>query len=226
MISPVDDSPELQVDSERPPAQTPLPLQEAWPQGVGLDETQSRRRRIGALVRDVFEAVALALVIFFVLQIAIQNTVVEGTSMEPNFVDGERLLVNKLKYRYSEPQRGDVIVFHAPGFSEKDFIKRVVALPGDTISAEDGQVLIDGRPLEEPWLPLLGAGSFAPRSVPEGHYFVLGDNRPNSNDSRSWDEALPKGRIVGQVWLSVWPLDTLGLVSSDGPGPAAPQEPS
>lgn len=225
MISPVDDSPEPQVDSSHPPAEAPLPLSETWPKEIGVDEPLGKRSRLGVLVRDVLEALALALVVFLVLQFAIQNTVVEGSSMEPNFVDGERLLVNKLKYRFAEPQRGDVIVFHAPGISDRDFIKRVVALPGDTVALEDGQVLIDGEALEEPWMPRTGAGSFPPSSVPEGHYFVLGDNRPNSNDSRRW-EALPKESIVGQVWLSVWPLETLGLVSSEGPGPAVQQEPS
>jgi len=177
--------------------------------------------RLGAIVRDALEAVVLAVVLFGVLQIGIQNTVVEGSSMEPNFVDGERLLVNRLAYRWSAPKRGDVIVFHAPEQEGKDFIKRVIGLPGDTVAIEDGSVRLNGDVLAEPWLPARDHGAFAPFTVPSDRYFVLGDNRANSNDSRSWNEALPRERIVGKVWLSVWPRHAWGLVKADGPAPAA-----
>jgi signal peptidase I len=141
--------------------------------------------------------------------------------MEPNFVDGQRLLVNKLAYRWSVPERGDVIVFHAPERPGKDFIKRVIALPGDKVAIKDGQVLVNDEEFTEPWRPIVAAGSFGPYVVPEGHYFVLGDNRPNSNDSRAWSQALPASAVVGEVVLSIWPAELIGPVSASGPGPAA-----
>ena len=177
--------------------------------------------RIGALLRDVLEAIALAVVLFFVLQFAIQSTVVEGVSMEPNFVDGEWVLVNKLAYRFGEPSRGDVVVFHAPGESDKDYIKRVLATEGEEIVVRNGEVRVDGRPIDEGWLPNVDRTAFGPYTVPEGRIVVLGDNRPRSNDSRSWPEAgLHAERVVGKVFISVWPPRSFGWVHSDRPGPA------
>ena len=185
-------------------------------------------RRVGALVRDTVEAVVLAVVLFLVLQVFVQNTVVEGSSMRPNFADKEHLLVSKIAYRIGEPQRGDVVVFHAPGIPDKDFIKRVIAVPGETVALRDGIVLIDGLPLVEPWAPLFDASTFSPYEVPDGHVFVLGDNRANSNDSRVFgakgvtglqEPAVPLDLLVGRAWLSVWPVDTLGFVRPDEPGP-------
>lgn len=178
-------------------------------------------RRLGTLLRDLLEAVLLAAVLFFVLQLGLQSTVVEGYSMEPNFVDGEWVIVNKLAYRVGEPARGDVVVFHAPAESERDFIKRVVGLPGEEVRVLDRVLYVDGAPVDEPWLPVGDPTTFGPYRVPEGHVVVFGDNRPNSNDSRSWSApALAESRIVGRVWVSVWPPATWGLVRSDAPGPA------
>ena len=178
--------------------------------------------QIRAMLRDVLEAVVLAVVLFLVLQFAFQNTIVEGSSMEPNLVDQEWLLVNKLAYRVGEPERGDVIVFHSPEQPEKDFIKRVVGLPGETVEIRRGRLYIDGEPLEEPWRPALDRANFAPYRVPAGQYFVLGDNRPSSNDSRIWKAtgaALERDRIIGKAWISVWPRETWGRVPTDRPGP-------
>lgn len=179
--------------------------------------------RVGAVIRDIVEAAVLAVMLFLVLQFAFQNTIVEGSSMEPNFVDREWLLVSKLSYRLSEPRRGDVIVFWAPDQESKEFIKRIVGLPGETVTVRKGTVLIDDRPLDEPWAPILDGTSFGPYRVPDGQYFVLGDNRPKSNDSRTWNGsggALEGDRIIGKAWLSVWPPETWGLVAGRSPGPA------
>jgi signal peptidase I len=179
--------------------------------------------RVGALLRDILEAVVLAAVLFFVLQFVFQNTIVEGRSMEPNFVDRQWLLVNKLAYRFGDPARGDVIVFMAPEGPEKEFIKRVVGLPGESVTIRDGVVAIDGRPLDEPWLPRRDHSRFGPLVVPPDHYFVLGDNRPDSNDSRTWNgggAALAGDTIIGKAWLSVWPREVWGVVHADAPGPA------
>ena len=179
--------------------------------------------KLGSILRDVLEAVALAAVLFLVLQFVIQNTVVDGPSMEPNFHDRQWVLVNKLAYRWSEPQRGDVIVFEAPDASGKEFIKRVIALPGETVSLREGQVRIDGVPLNEPWLPLADHSAFGPYTVPDGAVFVLGDNRPQSNDSRSWlggSSALDSERIIGKAFVSIWPTEAWGIIKTDSPGPA------
>lgn len=177
--------------------------------------------RIGAIIRDVLEAIVLAIVLFLVLRIGVQSTVVEGASMHPNLVDGEWVLVNKLAYRWDEPARGEVIVFSAPDEPDKDYIKRIVGLSGETVQLRSGRLLIDGQPFEEPWLPVLDQRAFGPHTIPEGHVFVMGDNRPQSNDSRSWREPeLPLERVIGKVWISVWPLSTWGLIESDRPGPA------
>lgn len=181
--------------------------------------SQGRRSvRFGAILRDVLEAVVLATVLFFVLQLVVQNTIVDGPSMEPNFLDQQWLLVNKLAYRWQSLARGDVIVFDAPDGSRREFIKRVIALPGETVSVRDGRVRIDDEPLEEPWSPRRDASAFGPYVVPAGQVFVLGDNRANSNDSRSWG-SLDQSQIIGKAWLSIWPREAWGLVPSDGPGP-------
>ncbi len=178
-------------------------------------------KQVGAIVRDVVEALILAIILFLVLRVGVQSTVVEGASMHPNFIDGEWVLVNKLAYKWHEPARGEVIVFSAPDEPEKDYIKRIVGLSGETVQISSGQLRIDGVLLEEPWLPVLDQRAFGPFTVPAGHVFVMGDNRPQSNDSRSWSEPeLPIDRVVGKVWISVWPLDTWGFVESDRPSPA------
>jgi signal peptidase I len=190
-------------------------------------------RHLGTLIRDTLEAVGLAVVLFLVLQLFVQNTVVEGSSMVPNFVDQEHLLVNKLAYRVGEPKRGDVVVFHAPGVARKDFIKRVIALPGETVELNDGVVLVNGGTIDEPWAPRFDDSDYGPYTVPQESYFVLGDNRGNSNDSRVFgnmaagDEAqpaIPRDRIVGRVWLSVWPMERWGVVRADSPDAGAETE--
>jgi signal peptidase I len=176
---------------------------------------------LGAILRDVLEAVVLASVLFLVLQLGIQNTIVDGASMEPNFVNQEWLLVNKLAYRAGTPARGDVIVFlfTAPDGTVREFIKRVIALPGERVSLREGSVLIDGQILHEPWMPWLDQSSYGPYEVPQGQLFVLGDNRANSNDSRVWG-GLDMSQVVGRAAVSIWPQSTWGLIRSDRPGPA------
>lgn len=181
-------------------------------------------RRLGTLARDTVEAVVLAVVLFLVLQVFVQNTVVEGQSMQPNFVDREHLLVSKMAYRIGEPRRGDVVVFHAPGIPDKDFIKRVIGLAGETVELRRGVVFIDDQPIAEPWVPRLDSSSFGPYVIPDAHLFVLGDNRPDSNDSRVFgrladtgldEPAVPMDLVVGRAWITVWPMDRLGVVRAD-----------
>lgn len=156
------------------------------------------------LLRDVIEAGVMALILFVLLQATIQNTVVEGQSMEPNLVDGQRLLVNKLAYRFSEPARGDIVVIKSPRGTSEKLIKRVVGLPGETVELRNGRVYVNGRLLEEYYHPYVGVHSYPPASVPPDHYFLLGDNRDHSGDSRVWG-SVHKDLIIGRVLVSVWP---------------------
>ena len=156
------------------------------------------------LLRQVLVTVILAVGIFFLLQTTLQSSIVIGHSMEPNFQQRQRLIVNKVVYRFHEPERGDVIVFHPPTNHHVDYIKRVIALPGDTVEIKEETVYINGSPLSEPYIKDFPSYTFLEQEIPEEHYFVLGDNRNNSNDSHhGW--TLPRQNIIGKVWLSIWP---------------------
>ena len=163
------------------------------------------------LFRDILITLILALVIFFLLQFTVQNFIVIGSSMQPNFQEGERVVANKVAYKLHEPERGDVIVFHPPGNQQEDYIKRVIALPSETIEVKDGVVYVDGLPLDEPYIKQPPSYTYTVATVPDNEYFVLGDNRNNSNDSHNgW--TVPQQNIMGKVWLTVWPPDEWGAV--------------
>ncbi len=168
-------------------------------------------------------AIAIVLAAFIITFIA-QSFVVEGSSMEPSLHNRERLLVNKLVYRFREPQRGDVVVFRYPANPKRKFIKRVIGVPGDVVAVRDGHVLLNGEVLEEGYTMDLTFGSFGPEVVPPGRYFVLGDNRNNSDDSRYPDVGfVPKTNIVGKAFVTWWPLGEIGLVRTPTPGGAMAQ---
>jgi len=144
---------------------------------------------------------------------------IPSESMMPTLAKNDRVLVNKLSYRMHKVHRGDVVVFKAPeGIdpSVKDLVKRVIGLPGETIEARtDGHVYIDGKVLDETWLPngVRTEPGFAPIKVPEGEYYVLGDNRPNSKDSRYFpSHFVRKKDIVGRVFLRIWPLNRIDVL--------------
>jgi signal peptidase I len=131
--------------------------------------------------------------------------------MEPNFQEGECIMVSKVCYRSSDPERGDVIIFDPPFESPHPFIKRVVGLPGEIVEIEDGDVFIDGIPLEEEYVMAAPDYEMSARTIPEDEYFVLGDNRNNSNDSHSgWTVA--RDHIIGKAWFTYWPPSKSGLV--------------
>jgi signal peptidase I len=153
---------------------------------------------------QILAIVLIAVGVFFLLRVTVQSFVVVGSSMEPNFEDGQRLLVNKVVYDLRQPQRGEVIVFQPPSEKPVDFIKRIIALPGDTVEIKDGAVYINGSALDEPYIKDAPSYTMAKEKIPAGEYFVLGDNRNNSNDSHSWGP-LPEQNIVGKAWLSIWP---------------------
>lgn len=168
---------------------------------------------LGSALRELIETLLLTLVIFLLIRFAVQNFRVEGFSMEPNFHDGQFLLVNKLEYMLNPPQRGDVIVFRFPNNPERDFIKRVIGLPHDRIEIVNGRILINGQALPETYPLNPGSYTYGPVIVGADEYFVLGDNRNNSSDSHSWG-MLPVKNIIGKAWVTYWPPQLIGLVPS------------
>jgi signal peptidase I len=195
-----------------------------------------RRRRYLTIFREVVETLLLALLIFLAVRSSVQNFKVEGSSMLPSLENNQYIIVNKLAYAqfdlgifdflpffdagensshhlFSAPERGDVIVFQSSKSPERDFIKRVIGVPGDKVDIRDGIVYINDEPLDEPYTNsqtrCSGECSWV---VPEGHYFVLGDNRNNSSDSRvSTVGMVPEETIIGKAWFSYWPLSDVGL---------------
>ncbi len=161
--------------------------------------------------REIITTIIVGVVIFILLQTTVQSFIVIGSSMRPNFEPGQRLLVSKISYRVGEPQRGDVIVFLPPN-DDIDYIKRIIGMPGDTVKVDDMTVYVNGVALDEPYINSAPQYHVKEKQVPADSYFVLGDNRNNSNDSHNgW---FAEGdAVVGKAWLSVWPPDKWGLVS-------------
>jgi signal peptidase I len=167
------------------------------------------------------KAILIALALVGLIRIFLFTpTIVSGESMEPNFFDKERLIVNKIIYDFRTPQRGEVIVFHSP--YGRDYIKRVIALPGETVRVEDDDVFINGERLKEPYIEEIvketqargqkyNTHDYPEREVPEGTVFVLGDNRPISQDSRSIG-FVEQEDIVGRADLVFWPLHELQII--------------
>lgn len=164
---------------------------------------------------EIFYTALLALLLFFILNSMVQNFKINGTSMMPNLENGQYVLVNKTAYWFNhEPQRGDIIVLHAPenNAAKIDRIKRVIGLPGDTVEVKrNGTVLIDGAIIDEPYIDPRAGGLSGTWTVPENEYFVLGDNRSVSYDSRGWG-FLPREEIIGKAWLIIWDMNDWGRV--------------
>lgn len=176
-------------------------------------------KRLTAFFVDTLEVVVFAIAIFlFVYLLVLQPHKIKGESMVPNFQNGEYLLTDKLTYRFGKPERGDVIVFEAPGANGDEFIKRIIGLPGERISVSQGKVFINGHALTENYLPetfYTDSGAFLREGkevlVPEGYFAVFGDNRRASSDSRSWG-FVAKEKINGRAWVIYWPISKFGRV--------------
>lgn len=170
---------------------------------------------------DILKSVVIVLVAAFIIRFfLVQPFVVEGVSMKPNFVDKEYLIVNKLSYQLHEPKRGDVTIFVAPNQPQYDYIKRIIGLPGETVKINDGTVFINGQKIKEQYLAdgektLVGQDSkfTLERQLGTSEYFVMGDNRDHSSDSREWG-VLPKDNIIGKAWVSVYPWELFGLIQT------------
>ena len=157
-----------------------------------------------AFLREILLTILLAVAVFFILQSILQTFIVIGISMEPTFQQGQRLLINKVVYKLHQPERGDVIVFKSPQNGQADFIKRLIALPGDKVEIKQGAVYINGTKLGESYINENPSYTLPPTTLKDDEYFVLGDNRNHSNDSHSgW--TVPEQNIIGKAWLSIWP---------------------
>jgi len=168
-------------------------------------------RELRSWTRDLAVALGLALVIIIFLY---QPVKVEGTSMAPLLSDQERIFINKFIYRFEPIERGDVVVFWYPLDRSKSFIKRVIGLPGDTIEIQSGRLFVNGKESQEPYVPpsYLDGSSLLPRTLPPNNYFVMGDHRDSSNDSRMFGP-VPRQYIYGKAVFAYWPVDHFGSLS-------------
>src|SRR6266705_2638544 len=189
----------------------PSPEQRAAPPAAGAPAF-SLPRELKSWARDLFLALGLALVIIVFLY---QPVKVEGTSMAPLLSDQERIFINKFVYRFEPIQRGDVVVFWYPLDHSKSFIKRVVGLPGEAVEIRQGAVYVDGKIVREPYVPpqYEDLSDFGPVRVPKDNYFVMGDHRISSNDSRVFGPVASRF-IYGRAVFAYWPVDHFGSLST------------
>ena len=193
------------------PAGAPRPFQEAIAQpevrltSPGVRIAQVKEELVAWVKTLVSAAVYAVLIVTFGFQVAR----VEGQSMAPTLEDQDRLIVNKLVYRIGEPRRGDIVMLYYPLNPDKSFVKRVIAEEGDTVRIVDGRVYVNDIPLKDDYVSseYRSHDDWGPQVIPEGYYFVMGDHRNNSSDSRHWG-MVPKRYIIGKVQLRWWPVPT------------------
>lgn len=170
------------------------------------------------LKREIVETLLFVAIIFFVVHVSIQTFLISDTSMHPGLNTGELVIVNKASYVFSGPSRGDVVLFYDPNDLTKQYLARVVAIPGDTITIAPDSVIVDGKTLNEPYISVPVGTSENPKIVPQltlgaNQYFVLNDSRIASSDSRTFG-AIPRSNIVGKAVLVFWPLSDFGGIST------------
>jgi len=156
------------------------------------------------LLRDIGITILIALAVFCLLRVSLQGYMVRGSCMLPGIENQDWVMVSKAAYFFGNPDHGDVVIVQPPFPTDHPFIKRVIALPGDTIEVKDGKVYINGTPLNEPYIAESPRYLLSAREIPEGEYFVLGDNRNNADDSHIWG-TVPRENIIGKVWFIYWP---------------------
>lgn len=173
-------------------------------------EDEQGEQRGARLLREVLEVAIMTLLLFIVVHLLVQNYRVDGPSMTPTLLNQQYILVDKAQYLFSKPQRGDIIVFAWPKDTTQDFVKRVIGVPGDTVTVDAaGNVMVDGVQINEPYVNDLD-NPYQPNSwlLGANQYFVLGDNRGDSSDSRDWGP-VPVNDIIGKAALVYWPLNDM-----------------
>lgn len=236
----MDNSPLRQRLADKAASQQPQPPEYPWDKPPD-DSEPAALPSVRGIVKELLETAIFILLVFFIVRGAVQNFKIEGQSMEPNLHGSQYILVNKLVYFHFDlnaplrllpgrenlppkviypfhmPRRGDVVVFEYPRDPGKDFIKRVIGLPGDRVEIRDGRVYINDHLLDEPYITSTTVCqpsrpcAEGPVVVPPDTIFVMGDNRTNSSDSRDWDP-LPLHFVIGQAWVSYWPQETWGVI--------------
>lgn len=245
--------------SPREPVQ---PRSTAGPRDGDAAATPSRRRGgsrskgRGSFLRELPVLLLIAFVLAFVLRtFVLQVFYIPSSSMEPTLRIDDRMVVEKVTYRFREPRRGEIVVFEGDSFgvpsndrgpvvravrgvgqflgvvpaSARDFVKRVIGLPGDEVVIEDGRVFVNGQPLAEPYVRFDDGSDYGPVSVPDGHLFFLGDNRPNSSDSRRALGFVERDQVVGRALVVIWPPGHMGGLTGivhDVPDQRADDEPA
>jgi signal peptidase I len=179
-------------------------------------EDLKKNNRLLYHVVDWIESIVVALILALIIrQFAFQTSEVLSGSMIPTLLIKDRVIVNKLVYRYyGKLERGDVVLFRSTITPPRDFIKRLIGLPGENIRIRNGQVLINGKTIDQSkWPVIWDSSNFGPYKIPENSYFFLGDNRPDSFDSRFWGP-VPRGNIIGKAELMIWPPLRIKLLTS------------
>ena len=188
-----------------PPQPLPVPADDLRLSSPGIRLSQVKEELVAWVKTLMSAAVYAVLIVTFGFQVAR----VEGQSMAPTLEDQDRLIVNKLVYRIGEPRRGDIVMLYYPLNPDKSFVKRVIAEEGDTVRIVDGRVYVNDIPLKDDYVAseYRSHDDWGPQVIPEGYYFVMGDHRNNSSDSRHWG-MVPKRYIIGKVQLRWWPVPT------------------
>ena len=196
------------------------PLPQDAPPPVIPTSPARKKQSSGSIIWETLQTLVLAgLLIVFFRTFIFQNFVVEGSSMFPTLMQGDRLIVSRLSYFLGEPDREDIIVFQYPYGPERDFVKRIIGLPGETVAIQNGQVFINGNPLPpEDYVKNKSSDTMPPVTLSDDEYFVMGDNRTGSSDSRSWGP-LQKHFLIGKAWLIYFPLKHFQFLKHPDPEP-------
>jgi signal peptidase I len=190
----------------------PIPALDAAP--VPVPRPELHQRGVLRFLREILETVILVVAIYALVNLASARFVVEGDSMQPNFHSGQFVIVDRVSYMVSQPQRGDIVVFHFPGDVTQDYIKRVIGLPGQTVEIKDTRVFVNGQQLNEPYInePCNTTRCYDHSwTLQPDEFFVMGDNRNHSDDSRIFGP-VKRNLIVGEALLRYWPPSDWGIV--------------
>jgi signal peptidase I len=174
-------------------------------------EEEEKPSRLRAFLLETLETLILAAVLFLIINTLTARIRVDGSSMIPSLVHNNYVIVNRLAYKFGEIERGDVVVFKFPHNKEEDYIKRVIALPGEKIEISNGSVQINGQALEEPYLRAPILADYSAVTVPQEMVYVMGDNRNDSSDSRRWG-SLSIEDIIGKAVFVYWPFSDFGVI--------------